>query len=99
MGLSCPLLIPLVAVDSCNADQWAATVVKSVLHGTGSTRPVSLLADKWVTLPPVILTPCHSVSITFQVASQTVKRLNKKLQNVPDLANLDTRLPTKKIST
>jgi len=82
------LILLVVAVSSMDVCLWDVTVVKLLLHGTSSIKPVSLLVVKWEVLIPVILTPCHNVNIMFLEVRQVVQISNKSNQNVPRNVNL-----------
>jgi len=83
------LLILLdVAVSSMDVCLWDVTVVKLLLHGTSSIKPVLLLVVKWEVLIPVILTPCHNANIMFLEVRQVVQISHKSNQNVPRNVNL-----------
>lgn len=67
---------------------WDVTVVKSLIHGTFSIKPVLLLVVKWEVLIPVILTPCHNANIMFLDLRKVVLIFLKSNQNVTSNANL-----------
>jgi len=81
------LILLVVAVSSMDVCLWDVTVVKLLLHGTFSIKPVLLLVVKWEVLIPVILTPCHNANIMFLEVRQVVQISNKSNLNVPRNVN------------
>jgi hypothetical protein len=82
------LILLVVVLSSMDVCLWDVTVVKSLLRGTFSIKPVLLLVVKWEVLIPVILTPCHNANIMFPDLRQVVQTSHKSNQNVPRNANL-----------
>ena len=82
-----------------DARLWDVTVVKLLLHGTFSIKPVLLLVVKWEVLIPVILTPCHNANIMFLELRRTVLISHKFNQNAPRNANLVMKHRGKKMNT
>lgn len=82
------LILLVVAISTMDVHLWDVTVVKSLLHGTFSIKPVLLLVVKWEALIPVILTPCHNANIMFLELRKIAQTSHKSNQNVPNHANL-----------
>jgi len=82
------LILLVVVLSSMDVCLWDVTVVKSLLHGTFSIKPVLLLVVKWEVLIPVILTPCHNANIMFLELRKVAQTSHKSNQNVPSNANL-----------
>jgi len=82
------LILPVVVLSSMDVCLWDVTVVKSLLHGTFSIKPVLLLVVKWEVLILVILTPCHNANIMFLDLRKVVQISHKSNQNVTSNANL-----------
>jgi len=83
------LILLVVVISTMDVCLWDVTVVKLLLHGTFSIKPVLLLVVKWEALIPVILTPCHNANIMFLELRKVVQTSHKSNQNVPRNANLD----------